>query len=218
MPLQETALLARVPTKGDRLLAIGLGAGIGPSYYTQRGLDVDVVEYDLAVYEAARDYFGLAAHPPKAIHVRDGGRFVNELAQSEEGKEAYAYIVHDVFSAGGMPAHMFTKEFWQEAKAVLKPDGLVVMVSPQLVQASLLPSVIAAQVRVFADSKNIAGRVHSTMTRRIVATLISEFPHCRAFTDAFMPSARANIVKNLVRHSHSSRLPCSSLFRLSAFG
>lgn len=126
MPLQETALLARPPLPHDRALVIGLGAGIGASYYTQRGLDVDVVEYDFAVYDAARDYFGLSQHPPKAVHLVDGGLFVLEASKNE--KETYAYIVHDVFSAGGMPAHLFTKEFWAEAKAILKPDGLVVMV------------------------------------------------------------------------------------------
>lgn len=142
MPLQETALLARAPAKDDPLLVIGLGAGIGASFYTRRGLAVDVVEYDEAVYAAARDHFELGLNPPRNVYIEDGGLFVHKRARAVRGDtvpgedsekaqdvEKYAYIVHDVFSAGGMPAHLFTREFWAEAGAILAPDGIVVMVS-----------------------------------------------------------------------------------------
>lgn len=166
MPLQEVCLLARAPAKDDKALVLGLGAGVGASYYNERGLDVTVVEVDPAVAAAARDHFSL---PDVKVEIEDGAMFVHRAA-NESTK--YAYVVHDVFSAGGMPAQVFTKEFWAEAKRLLTPDGVVVM--------------------------NIAGPVHGPLTRRIVATLVSEIPACRAFTDAFTPSAESSNVKNFV--------------------
>ncbi|CAK9779898.1 hypothetical protein CC85DRAFT_288429 [Cutaneotrichosporon oleaginosum] len=166
MPLQEIGLLARTPKKDDKVLVLGLGAGIGASYYNKRGLDVTVVEVDPAVADAAKDYFGL---PDVNIEVEDGALWVHHKANEST---RYAYIVHDVFSAGGMPAHLFTKEFWSEARSLLTDDGVIVM--------------------------NIAGPVHGPLTRRIVATLVSEIPQCRAFSDAFKQSAKDSKVKNFV--------------------
>ncbi|GMK56771.1 hypothetical protein CspeluHIS016_0306110 [Cutaneotrichosporon spelunceum] len=156
MTLQEVGLLSRAPNKGDKLAVLGLGAGVGASYYHERGLDVTVVEIDQAVVSAAKDFFGL---PSVKVEVEDAAIWVHQAIKKDT---KYAYLIHDVFSANGMPTHLFAKEFWAEAKSLLTPDGVVVV--------------------------NIAGPVHGPLTRRIVATLVSEIPHCRAFSDIFQPS------------------------------
>lgn len=46
------------------------------------------------------------------------------------GKQVTPYdiVVHDCFSGGGVPEHLFTLEFWEDLKAVIHPDGVVVVV------------------------------------------------------------------------------------------
>lgn len=41
----------------------------------------------------------------------------------------YDIVVHDCFSGGGVPEHIFTVEFWKDLKSVIQPDGIVVVVS-----------------------------------------------------------------------------------------
>jgi hypothetical protein len=38
-------------------------------------------------------------------------------------------VVHDCFSGGGVPQHMFTMEFWDDLKSVIHEDGVVAVVS-----------------------------------------------------------------------------------------
>ncbi len=170
--LQEVCVLARPPKKDDKALVLGLGAGIGASYLHKRGLDVTVVEVDPAVASAAKDYFGL---PDVKVDVEDGALWVYHAAN---GSTKYDYIIHDVFSTGGLPAPLFTKEFWAEAKRILSDDGVLVV--------------------------NMVGPLHGPLTRRIVATLTSEFPQCRAFTDH--PESPSG-VKNFVFVCSPNALP-----------
>ncbi|BEI79704.1 hypothetical protein CcaverHIS002_0102330 [Cutaneotrichosporon cavernicola] len=174
MTLQEVCLLARAPVKNDKVLVLGLGAGIGASYYHGRGLDVTAVEVDPAVVAAAKDYFDL---PDVKVEVEDAAMYVHNADESTK----YAYLIHDVFSANGMPTYLFTKEFWAEAKSLLTSDGLVVV--------------------------NVAGPVNGPLTRRIVATLVSEIPNCRAFTDIFRPGVYVSKVKNFVFICSTAGMP-----------
>lgn len=48
---------------------------------------------------------------------------------AKESAKQWDIIVQDVFSAGQLPVQMFTVEFWKDVKTILKPDGIVVMVS-----------------------------------------------------------------------------------------
>jgi spermidine synthase len=42
--------------------------------------------------------------------------------------EKFDYVIHDVFSGGSVPAHLFSAEFWAEAKASLREDGVIAVV------------------------------------------------------------------------------------------
>lgn len=69
--------------------------------------------------------------------MQDGVTFVAERAErATRGREQspvpqdekYDFIVHDVFSAGSLYPALFTVGFWENAKAIMNPGGVVVMV------------------------------------------------------------------------------------------
>ena len=91
----------------------------------QHGLSTSIVEIDPAVYSAARDYFGVPE--PNAAYIEDARSWVHRQASLKNG--TYDIIVHDCFSGGGVPSHLFTSEFWQDLKKILSPDGILAVVS-----------------------------------------------------------------------------------------
>lgn len=104
-------------------------------------------EYDAAVVKAAQEYFGLEQEHSgpegggiRSITIEDGVKYVAQKAERAlRGKEQspdpagspqlYDFIVHDVFSAGSLYPALFTVGFWDNARALLKGDGVIVMVS-----------------------------------------------------------------------------------------
>ena len=103
----------------------GLGAGIAAQAFIQHGLSTTIVEIDPAVYSAARDFFGVPE--PAAAYIEDARGWVQGRASL--GNETYDVIVHDCFSGGGVPAHLFTTEFWSDLRSIVSPDGIVAVVS-----------------------------------------------------------------------------------------
>lgn len=97
-----------------------------------------IVEIDPAVYDAAKRFFGLPAPEPNKLFLEDARLWVRERRLQLENETAVAagdapelfdMIVHDCFSGGGVPPHMFTLQFWEDLKAVMQPDGVVAVVS-----------------------------------------------------------------------------------------
>jgi len=103
----------------------GLGVGTTPSAFVTHGINTTVVEIDRAVYELAAKYFQLKENNPPVI--ADAVSYTAGLAAS--APETYDYIVHDVFTGGAEPVDLFTLEFFQGLGALLKPDGIVAIVS-----------------------------------------------------------------------------------------
>ena len=112
----------------------GLGAGIAATSFARQNIDVAVIEIDPAVYDASRQYFGLPDLDSDRIFLEDARvviaekrRLAVENGISSAGK--YDYVVHDCFSGGGVPAHLFTLEFWEDLKTIMNPEGVVAVVS-----------------------------------------------------------------------------------------
>jgi spermidine synthase len=95
--------------------------GITAKSFHQSGLNVSVVEIDPVVHEFAEQYFGL---PKLAVAYEDGRAFV------ERAGEKWDYIVHDVFTGGSVPGHLFTSEMWDATRAALADTGVLAVVSP----------------------------------------------------------------------------------------
>lgn len=117
----------------------GLGAGISTNAFIKHGVSTTIVEIDQAVYDAATEYFGLKVAEPEKVHITDGRGFVIQTRRAlEEARQAgepvdesglYDYVVHDLFSGGGVPGHLFTLRFWQDLRQIIKSDAVVAVVS-----------------------------------------------------------------------------------------
>ncbi|KDQ19364.1 hypothetical protein BOTBODRAFT_126200 [Botryobasidium botryosum FD-172 SS1] len=139
----------------ERALVIGLGVGISTSAFMEHSIQTTVVEIDPAVYQYARQFFGLPE--PHAVFLEDARGWVHKSIDSLPESERFDYVVHDCFSGGAVPMHMFTTEFWSDLKQIVKPDGVVAV--------------------------NFVGVLESDATRAILATLLRNFRQCRVFHD-----------------------------------
>ena len=145
--LQEAARLADNTKDGKRVNALimsvvyicikgywlthllsGLGAGISASAFHQHNISTTIVEIDPAVYIAARQYFGLPDPGEGNIFLGDARRWVSQRVRSTSSK-SFDIVIHDCFSGGGVPKHIFTIEFWDDLKGILSPEGVVAVVS-----------------------------------------------------------------------------------------
>jgi spermidine synthase len=121
---------------------------------SRANVSVDVVELDPAVSRFALEYFGLpneageskrvwsqsAANGAKGeqkmlkngaavhMHVGDGRHFLDEYGQTG----VYDYVLHDVFTNGELPPSLFSVDALKSIKRVLKPDGILALVSALL--------------------------------------------------------------------------------------
>ena len=123
-----------------------------PRSLALQGIATTIVEIDPVVHEFATGYFGLTSGSPSSndtgtklryfvspdipqTHYQDARQYVKNRAAIIQGmrhireSDRYDYVVHDVFSGGGVPTHLFTAEFWEEIKVVLKLDGILAVVS-----------------------------------------------------------------------------------------
>ena len=112
----------------------GLGAGVAVTSFARQNIDTTVIEIDPAVYNATRQYFGLPDLGSDRVFLEDARIVLAEMRRSalQDGiynAEKYDYVVHDCFSGGGVPPHMFTLQFWEDLKIVMNPDGMVAVVS-----------------------------------------------------------------------------------------
>ena len=99
----------------------------------RHGLSTTIVEIDPAVYDAARRFFGLPV--PDRVFLEDARGWVHNRSEtmkaesrSQTTSEPFDIIVHDCFSGGGIPAHLYTQQFWQELKNIIRSDAVVAVV------------------------------------------------------------------------------------------
>lgn len=117
----------------------GLGAGIAATAFIKHQINTTVVEIDPVVYKYARQYLGLLE--PQEVYLEDARGWVRNQALSLQGgahfregmalqnqNRQYDYVIHDCFSGGSVPEHIFTREFWGDLKEIVKVDGVVAVV------------------------------------------------------------------------------------------
>jgi spermidine synthase len=175
----------------DRFVHSGLGTGISASAFVRHNISTTIVELDPAVYAAARKYFGLPDPGPAKIFLEDARAWVtqkrsNIAAADPEGKpELYDIVVHDCFSGGGVPKHIFTVEFWEDLKMIMNPEGVLAVVS--LLHRYFLHVPIQSDTELIAFRiiyQNFAGHANSNASHAILHTLRETFGECRVFHDA----------------------------------
>ncbi|XP_006456672.1 hypothetical protein AGABI2DRAFT_188516 [Agaricus bisporus var. bisporus H97] len=167
--LQEAVRLVNSTETGRKgawknALTIGLGTGFSTSAFIRHGINTTVVEIDPAVYNAARVWFGLPDPGRDNVFLEDAREFVEKRYQKVQvgiEKHLYDIVVHDCFSGGGVPEHIFTSEFWGMLKVIMDAEGVLVV--------------------------NFAGVVTSRSSKLILHTLENSFKQCRAFHDWMKP-------------------------------
>ncbi len=103
---------------GRTCLVIGLGAGVVPRWFEERGVICDVVDINPDVVETAQQLFGFT--PRGRIFVADARRFLTENSQR------YDYVVLDVFTGDTTPGHLLTVEALRALAAHVAPGGVMV--------------------------------------------------------------------------------------------
>jgi spermidine synthase len=109
----------------QRVLIIGLGGGVLPTALQQMlpGARFDVVELDAAVDRSARRYFNFKPGRNMRVTISDGRVFVKRQMRS---KPNYDLVILDAFEDDYIPEHMLTREFLQEVKSTMAPNGVIV--------------------------------------------------------------------------------------------
>ncbi|WP_440763865.1 spermidine synthase [Natronorubrum sp. DTA7] len=103
----------------DNVLFIGGGGYSGPQdFEEQYDVDIDVVEIDPEVTDAAEDYFGLEHDENMTSHVYDGRQFLQNT------DETYDLIVLDAYKQNQVPFHLTTVEFMDLVSERLTDDGI----------------------------------------------------------------------------------------------
>jgi spermidine synthase len=108
-----------------RILIVGLGGGSIPTALAEilPNATIDVVEIDPAVTRVARQYFDFKDGPKLKVTELDGRVFIKRAGR--EGKR-YDIVMLDAFDHEYIPEHLLTREFLQEVKALLAPQGVLV--------------------------------------------------------------------------------------------
>jgi spermidine synthase len=98
-------------------LTIGLGGGSVNQLLQNRGFNIDTVEVDPEVVNAATKYFGFNG---RAI-VEDGRHYLHDT------KKKYDMVFIDAFNGYSVYPYLLSKEALLEAKNALNPNGIVVI-------------------------------------------------------------------------------------------
>ena len=121
MRLQLLCLLWN--SEPERILLIGLGAGILPKIfrYLSPNTIIDIVEIDSAVVDLAHRYFGFNESNFIRVYIEDGRHFIERQRSNQ-----YDVIIIDAFTINGHIPHVLrTLECLGEYLRILKSTGLV---------------------------------------------------------------------------------------------
>src|ERR1700682_4328894 len=108
-----------------RILVIGEGGGTIPTALQEMlpNTQIDLVELDKAVDGVARQYFEFKPGLKTRVFIENGRVFVKRMIPQ---KPNYDLVLLDAFDADYIPEHMLTREFLQEVKSIMTPDGVIV--------------------------------------------------------------------------------------------
>ncbi len=116
--------LGPVLVKAGRVLVLGMGGGgsIRATRLSAPDAEFDAVEIDGRVAEAAGRFFGVHAGPRLRIHVADARPWL------QRSHERYDLAHVDLYHGGPyVPFYLTTVEFFEQVRAHLSEDGLLMM-------------------------------------------------------------------------------------------
>ena len=104
------------------VLFVGLGGGSMPKFLRHHypEANMDIAEIDPQIVEVAKKFFGFVEDDRTHVYVKDGRVFLSKTDKK------YDLIFLDAYNTRSIPFHLTTKEFLEEVRRHLKPDGAVV--------------------------------------------------------------------------------------------
>jgi spermidine synthase len=111
-----------------KVLIVGLGGGVLPMYCRTwlKNVDIDAVEIDQKIVQAAKDWFDLAEDDKMRLHVADGLKFVHEAVQNGS---KWDVVVIDINSSDpnsdlwGPTRDFIDEAFLSECKSIIADTG-----------------------------------------------------------------------------------------------
>lgn len=104
------------------VLLVGMGGGVFSNLFAKQftDIEVDAIEIDPVVVEAAKAYFDVKETSNYRIHIQDAAAFVSQT------NKHYDIIMLDAYDGEGIPEHLATKKFFQRVTKLLNPGGVIV--------------------------------------------------------------------------------------------
>ena len=127
----------------DSLLIVGLGAGTVSKQYTAvygDDVSIDGVELDPKVIELGRRYFDMNERNLNTI-AADGRTYM------QHSDDRYDVIAVDAYRQPYIPFHLVTREFFQEARDRLHPNGVLALNAGRTGQDYRLVDVLSSTMR-----------------------------------------------------------------------
>jgi len=132
---------------GKSCLVLGLGSGIIPMWYSDRGIRTDVVDINPLIEDIAKRYFGFRTSGD--VIVADGRYYL-----SRTGKK-FDYIIVDVSNGDMTPTHILSIESFRLMRQCLTDRGILAinMVVNLKKDTLMTASVLAALRQAFVEAK-----------------------------------------------------------------
>ncbi|MCS6910019.1 MAG: fused MFS/spermidine synthase, partial [Anaerolineales bacterium] len=146
------AMYFNAPPRAPKSLAVvGMAAGTIPKQYTAvfGPIPIDGIEIDPAIVEVGRRWFAMT-EPNLNVIVEDGRV---ALARSPR---RYDVIAVDAYRVPYIPWHLTTREFFEEARAKLADDGVLVINVGRTPGDDRLVRAIAGTLRAVFPSVHVA--------------------------------------------------------------
>ena len=101
-------------------LRSGLGIGVSARSLSLHGIAVDAVDIDPTVIKYSKEFFDLPSNVNTIVG--DGLQVASNIPP-----ETYDFVLHDVFTGGSLPSHLFTIEAFSAFKKAMRNDGVMAM-------------------------------------------------------------------------------------------
>ncbi|MCP4120409.1 MAG: hypothetical protein GY751_01505 [Bacteroidetes bacterium] len=111
---------AGIKPEGSKALLLGMGGGSIAFELLAMGMDLDIVELDGRVREIASSYFNY--NPASAnLYIDDARHYIRTT------NESYDLVIIDLVLGEVQPAHVFSREGFEDLKKVIRDDALVII-------------------------------------------------------------------------------------------
>ncbi len=171
-----SAVTQRATNGKEKLCTLTIGGGgyVFPRYIQEvwPGSQVDVVEIDPAVTEAAIQAFGLPQDTPIHTINLDGRNYVDELLEKKRrGKQIpqYDFVYMDAFSNMSVPFQLVTRQFSEKIYEIMAADGVYLINSVDMLNSGKFAgNLVNTLERTFPHIYLIKKRSHNDLPDNII--------------------------------------------------